>query len=91
MLVPLMATMHEPLPYEPSICIPRVEKDVSAHDIRTAFERVLGRSVVESVDLVPWRGQDTMGRRRAFIHLTAWPDTPAGTLIRQRLLLKMCV
>ena len=70
-------------PDEPSICIPRVEDNVSGTHIRRVFERLLGNDAVESVDLVPWR-EDTRGRRRAFIHLSVWPDTPVGTLMRQR-------
>ena len=78
-----MSRMIDLPPYEPSICIPRVEDNVSGTDIRRVFERLLGNDAVDSVDLVPWR-EDTRGRRRAFIHLSVWPDTPVGTLMRQR-------
>ncbi len=72
--------------HEPSICIPRVEAGVTDEQILAAFESVLGRGSVDAVDLVPWRGEGTNGKRRAFIHLTKWPDTPVGTQMRNRFL-----
>jgi len=70
---------------EPSVCIPRISPRVSAGRIRKTFEAVLGPHTVDRIDIVPWRGA-TSGPRRAFVHMTAWPDAPIPQGIRARLL-----
>ena len=71
---------------EPSICIPRVEPDATAQGIKAVFDKIFGAGVVERVDMVRWRGDDTRGLRRAFVHLTAWPGDARSAGIRKRLL-----
>ena len=71
---------------EPSICIPRVSRDVTSEYVGAVFSRVLGEGIVERIDIVPWRGRGDDGPRRVFVHLKAWPETDVAKGMRERLL-----
>lgn len=69
----------------PSICIPRVFKDITKEDVHETFSRILGKDTIERIDLVS-RSNQHDGYNRVFVHLVKWPDQGVAATIRERLI-----
>jgi hypothetical protein len=70
----------------PSICIPRVFKEITKNDIYETFSRILGHNVIERIDLVSKNKDEENGYNRVFVHVFAWPEEGNVANIRERLI-----
>lgn len=70
----------------PSICIPRVFKEITKEDVYNTFSRILGENVIERIDLVSRNKDQEDGYNRVFVHVVSWPEQGKAAVIRQRLI-----
>lgn len=70
---------------EPSVCIPRVFSFITKYDIIKTFEKLLGKSCVERVDIVSSSYYPSQFNK-VFIHFKYWPDNDKSQNIRKQLL-----
>ena len=71
----------------PSICIPRVFKNIKTHKISETFGIVLkDNKCVERVDSIDKVDRDGKLYQRIFIHLKYWPKNETSQFVKNKLL-----
>jgi hypothetical protein len=77
--------IQEPKPSEPSLCIPRVFKNVPRDDIAGVFEK-LNLGAVDRIDMVAKVNSHGESYNKVFVHFKQWNQTPDAQAARAKLL-----
>jgi len=76
-----------PIITEPSICIPRTRTNVTWHQVKVVFEKLVGQNTVERIDIIKSKNSNyEESFYRIFVHFYCWPNNPDVISIRERLI-----
>jgi len=65
----------------PSLCIPRVNKDIKWMDVKNVFSKLFDVKLIDRIDVI-----DKKDFKRVFIHFKYWPDTEEVKVLKEHLI-----